>query len=154
MNGEVRGAIRLAALSAMAAWALLLLAAACTEVTKTVLARQHPALEDLGGTYAAAWSSDSGTELLGIAKVEASDFSISFSPYPCFLVLGQEALGGGFDYSQGAGQFAADLKSLGGDLVLTVEGAFPGPGLDFAGVYRAEFNGVTCDTGTITMRGD
>lgn len=151
----MNAAIRMTVLVAAFTWGLLLaacLGGACTEVTKTVLAQQHP--DDIGGTYTATWSSESGGALLGTAKVDAFDLSISFAPYPCFLVLGQEVLGGGFDYVQSTGRFTADAKSLGGDLVLTVEGHFSGPAIDFAGVYRAQFNGVLCDRGTLTMQGE
>jgi hypothetical protein len=126
--------------------ALLALAlAACTQVDKTVIPAQPPA--DVTGTYAVLWKSESGSELSGGAAL--ADAVVTFEPYPCASLVGQQALGGGFAYDHGA--FSAELKSIDGQLKLTVAGDFAPDG-GMAGEYEARFLGVVCDRGKVAMR--
>jgi len=122
--------------------ALLLALTACTEVSKTVLPAQPPALEELPTALVVSWR-----DFTGAATRDGA--LLVFAPYPCLPLVGQSELGGEFEYA--SGRMTLETKSIGGDLKLTVVGQWSAD-LSFEGSYEATFLGVTCDAGEVRMR--
>lgn len=112
------------------------LLSSCTQTTRTTVLSAPLTVE---GPYSIAWP-DASRGTANVTDV------ISLAPYPCAVT---PDIGGSYEYDPGTGIFAAELKTVGGDVKVTISGRFAG--LDMNGTVEVLVLGLPCLSGPISM---